>query len=381
MVTVATAVIATLRESTQGATSLDDLVSSDRFVDVALYLAAVAGAVVGARIRGQGLAAAWWSAGADRVTIVGRALGEAVRVAAVVPVAWWATHTVVTCVRTGLPSAVGDGVHVLRILLVDLLAVALFAGLGLLVGLVTGQAPRAIALVSLGTLPFTAEGLDIVSIGRLWTDVLSPFGAARGVVVTGSGNDLQGYVVDRTAALASAAATVAWAALLLALALRVGLAGARSRRPTRPWVVPAAALGAVGLLGAVGPAALAPGVPWQLRPAWRHAEAIGRSSPQQAAAWLTCRRDPARSCRRYEAPTGVDLPASTRSVLARGIATKVAPARFQTSPTVVDAYVGIRPDRSGQVTVQGAALQVHLRPDHRGGWVVDAVSAAHAVVR
>lgn len=377
---VATSALTALHDLDRTSPRAVDVVSSTRFVDVALLLAGVVGAVVGARVRSNGVAVAWWTSGADRVEVVARTLRAAARSALAVPCCWWLADAATTSVRRGPPLGWGGPGLVARTVAVGLLGAVLVAVLGALVGLLAGRVARAVGLVALGSLPYAAEGLDVVSTARSWAYVLSPFGAARGVVLTGTGNELEGYHVRFGVAALAAVALLAWAGGLLGAALRVPLvAPAVGRRP-RPVPIGVAAVLAAGALGGLGPHALAPGVPWQLRPAWRHAEAVGRSSRQQALAWLGCRRDPDRSCRRYEVPPGLDLPDATRAVLARGRGAEAAPARFQSEPDVVSALVALPPQRSGAVVVHAVAVSLHLRPDAAGGWLVDDVSPVRAVV-
>lgn len=373
-VVVATALgaVASLQGHHGAEVPIDQVVAPERFIEAGLALAAVAGALVAAGARQHGTMRTWWCAGVDRPGLVASVLPPALVATTVVVLAWWLASGAVVVVVQGPPSRLDDP-RVVEVVAWALLAALLSGAAGALIGIGVGRTWRAALIVAFASLAFTSDALGAIGDPPAAMVALSPLGAVRGFASGGTGSVLAGFDVDRGQTVVLGVATVAWFLVLGAWAMRCSLL-VPVRAPVPASARAAGVLGALVVLGYLGPVAARPTVPWQLRPPWRAAEARGRSSVQVADRWLRCRQSPGRDrCRRWERPGGMapNPPALEQIEVATGFD---LPQPFSlTAPTEVVVVLRIPPYRSGRTIVDRAGVRLRFTTDGRGGYLLAGV--------
>lgn len=353
------------------APTLADLLAPERFREAGLALAAVAGGVVGAGRQQHGTARSLWCAGADRAAIVGAVLRPALVAAGGVVAVWWASSALTTALVAGVPRLAAS-IGVVRVAAWVAMAAGLAGALGALIGFGLGRTWQAVAVIACSSLAFTSDALGLLGSPPAAAVALSPLAAARSFATAGTGSVLRGFGVHRGDTALLGLATLAWLGVLGSWCLRRSLTP-QPRRTVPPLVRTVLVGAALALVGYLGPVAARPSVPWQLRPAWRQAEAHQRSSVQVARWWLACRRHPPRRCRAGEQPGGVAANPAALARIDSATAAELPEAFSLTDPTEVVVVLHLPPYRSGRTVVARAAVRLHLRADHHGGYLVASI--------
>jgi hypothetical protein len=269
-----------------------------------------------------------------------------------------------------------------------LVCYVLAAALGALIALAVRRTTTAVVVGLLMTVPYLPLVGSLTNRARPLLGVLpyGPFGALRGAL-TGNGaifGDDPSHA--RVIAVATAVEVFICWTVVLSVAVMNRSAAAWQRRDGLLAAAPlVAALSLAGIAGGVLPQSLANTVPWQWRPAWRHAHAAGWDSRQVASRWAGLERSD-RSAATAElfvhAATTAGVGDDTHEALHALTTFKVEPVSAMLYPTAVRLEVTYAPPlRSGNVAVDAAQFQLHFRYI-QGRWLIEHVDGPfiHATV-
>ncbi|WP_019874439.1 hypothetical protein [Sporichthya polymorpha] len=234
------------------------------------------------------------------------------------------------------------------------------------------------ALLALAIRSFTASILTVAAMSALYLPVTGalaerassllevlpwlPFGSLRGTL-TGNGGifGARGVEPSRISTESALLLFVVWLLALAALAIRSGVSGDGVRILAGASPI-AAGVGVAVFAGLVIPKAIADDVPWQWRPAWRHAHDAGWDSRQVASRWAELTKEGrADQTEELFAPSfeASAAPPDAAEVLRLATSIEVEPTSSMLFPTITNLWVRFAsPFQTGNVRATGASFQI-----------------------